>query len=311
VHISVAICTFNPDRALLRRVLDVVAEQVEAVSDAELIIVDNNSTPPLDEWGELSAFRLRLVRQPIPGLTAAREAAIAAASGELLVFVDDDNVLGDGYLAVVRRLFAQNPRVGVVGGSVVPEYNGTPPRIGDFESCLAVRRHARETWIETVGPPYSDHFPIGAGIAVRRELATAYVADCAETTRIEGHMGEALTSGEDLDLDLFALSRGQTLLVSGELSLTHVIARTRTEPAYLERLVAGSIHGSLALERKWSARFEGPLFPMFSLSLPGLIARLVVAAATKRGSLRYRLRYRMFAALTRIRLSRLFARVQL
>jgi GT2 family glycosyltransferase len=310
VHLSVAICTHNPDRAVLRRVLDAIAEQVEAIEDAEAIVVDNNSTPPLDQWERLSTYRFRQVRQPLPGLTAAREAAIAASTGEILIFIDDDNILGDGYLDVVRRLFAQNPHVGVLGGSVVPEYEGQPPRIGEFESSLAVRRYASDTWIETAAPPYSDHFPIGAGIAVRRELAVEYVADCFQTMRIEGHMGDALTSGEDVDLDLFVLSRGLTLVISGELSITHVIGRARTEPAYLERLIVGAIEGGLALEEKWSPRFgQQPLFPMFSLSLPSLLARLVVAAVTRPCSLRYRLRYRVFATLTRIRVARLLAGV--
>jgi glycosyltransferase involved in cell wall biosynthesis len=305
MRLSVAICTYNPDRALLRRVIDAADTQIAALGESELLLIDNNSSPSLREWEELAAYPLRLIRETTPGLTAARETAIREAVGEIIVFVDDDNVLGDGYLETVCHIFARNPSVGVVGGSIVPEYEVELPHIGDFEACLAVRRYAQGTWIETAAPPYSDFFPIGAGLAVRRELAAAYVIDSAAFGRIEGHQGNALTSGEDVDLDLFVLSQDRTLVIDGGLTLSHVIGRHRTEKAYLEPLVVGNIEGSVAHEKKWAPRFGQSEFPMFSLSLPGLVFKTAVAATTKRLSLHSYLRYRMFMTLTRLRLDAL------
>src|SRR6516165_7404390 len=93
VELSVIICTNNPLEEHLRRTLEALRAQTVSTSRWELLIIDNASEPPVDA-GDLSWHpRARVISETIPGLSFARVRGIREAIGDLLVFVDDDNVL--------------------------------------------------------------------------------------------------------------------------------------------------------------------------------------------------------------------------
>jgi len=304
MKVTVAICAYNPQTDTMCRALDAIVGQLGEVPSAEIIVVDNNSSPPLAERAYLSAYPIHLVHEPTPGLTAAREAVIRNAQGDVIVFVDDDNILGKHYLATVVEVFSADPQLGLLGGRIVPEYDTPPPKwFSEFEPWLAVRHYAPELHVETTEPPYSEYFPVGAGLATRRDLALAYQEDCAKTMRIEGRRGSALSSGEDLDLGLFVLSRGSKLAVTGALNLTHVISSERVDSAYLERLAVGNIKSTLELERKWSPRFGRSVYPMFSMPLVSLLVRASAAAILGLCSPRYKIKRCVYTTLARVRFS--------
>lgn len=87
--ISVIIPTYN--RAyLIREAIDSVLGQTNP--NLELIVVDDGST---DETAEVLARygeRVRVIRQENRGVSAARNAGIAAASGEWIAFLDSDDL---------------------------------------------------------------------------------------------------------------------------------------------------------------------------------------------------------------------------
>jgi glycosyltransferase involved in cell wall biosynthesis len=306
MQLTVAICTYNPSRDNLTRALDAVVDQLADVSPAEILVVDNNSSPPLAECQYLLGYPLRLIREPKPGLTAAREAVARNAEGDVIVFVDDDNILGEHYLAKAVEAFAADPQLGLLGGSVVPEYAIDPPKwFDEFAPWLAIRPYPPESHIETIELPLTEPtkcFPVGAGFATRRELAIAYQADCARTARIEGRRGGALSSGEDLDLGLFVLSQGSKLLITGALRLTHVIPPGRIRSGYLKRLAVGKVKSTQELDRKWSPRFGRPVYPIFYMPMASILARAVAAALLGLYSPRYRIKRCIYTALIRARL---------
>lgn len=96
IRISTIIVTYKRDEALINS-LERLREIVSGRQDHELILVDNNA----DEVGRqslLSAFsKGRLVRcDQNLGVAAGRNAGIAAAKGDILVFIDDDALLDGG-----------------------------------------------------------------------------------------------------------------------------------------------------------------------------------------------------------------------
>jgi glycosyltransferase involved in cell wall biosynthesis len=307
MRLAVVMCTYNPRHEIMLRALDAIVDQINDVSTAEIVVVDNNSDPPLAERGYLTNYPIRLIREPRPGLTAAREAAIDNTQADLIVFVDDDNILERGYLSMVVQEFAAEPKLGLLGGRIVPEYEGPPAKwFGEFESWLAVRPYSPGLRIETTKlpntPPYAKYFPVGAGFATRRDLAVAHKAHCLETTRIEGRKGQVLSSGEDLDFGFFVLSQGYKLVVTGALSVTHVIGSGRLRVEYLQRLAAGSIRSAWTLNEKWSPRFDRQIYPMLSMPMVNILARAMVAAALGLGLHRYRIKRCVYTTLVRARL---------
>lgn len=124
---SVIICTYRMNERLANAIRS-VAHQTMPSDEYEVIVVNNN--PANQGIVALIAQlrerhfggdpeRLRLVVCPIPGLSAARNAGIAAARGEYLCFIDDDAVAQPDWLQLVCEAFDQHPDTGVVGGHIV------------------------------------------------------------------------------------------------------------------------------------------------------------------------------------------------
>ena len=302
MQLTVALCTYNPRPDLITRSIHSVVSQLGDLGDSvEFLIVDNNSDPPLRSADYIQGFPVEIIREPVPGLTAARETAIRRARGRVILFLDDDNILSGGYLKAVIEAF-RDSRLGVLGGSIVPEYESSPPRwLSAFEPQLAIRRRPSTVALETAGLPYTDNFPIGAGFSMVREVALAYLADSATAGRIEGRKGAALSSGEDLDIDLFALSIGYKLKIDGALSLIHVIPARRLTEEYISELMISSLRSSSALDAKWRTRFGTPIFPYLHGSRVGALSRVAVFRLLSPLSAHYRVKRRLWTEISRLR----------
>src|SRR5438477_701508 len=92
-EVSVVICTKDPVEHIFARTLDSIDRQTLSKQRFELIVVDNNSNPPLDAAKLQGGHAIEpiIVREPQQGLSQARCAGIAVARADLFVFVDDDN----------------------------------------------------------------------------------------------------------------------------------------------------------------------------------------------------------------------------
>jgi GT2 family glycosyltransferase len=119
--LSVLIAT--KDRAAdLRECLGSVLSQEPR--PGEVIIVDQSVRPQRDSLGTLfahSGVPLRYDYAPeLPGLTHARNRALAQAWGDVLLFLDDDVVLAPGYLRALLDVFDSDPdgRIGGVSGLI-------------------------------------------------------------------------------------------------------------------------------------------------------------------------------------------------
>lgn len=118
VRVSIVIPTCNrPDD--LRRCL--AAVQPERRSRAvEVIVIDNRPGPASQSRQVVDEFEdIVFVEEPRPGLSYARNAGFAAATGEILIAIDDDVTVTEGWL---ERLMAPFHRqeVAAVTGHVLP-----------------------------------------------------------------------------------------------------------------------------------------------------------------------------------------------
>ncbi|MCW2716537.1 glycosyltransferase [Pseudonocardia sp.] len=102
------------------------------VSRVEVVVVDNRPTVPSpDPLPELvGRFRgARIVRQSFPGIAAARNAGVAAAQGEIVVFTDDDAQVDPVWLRAIASRFALHPEESAVTGLVLPSELETPAQM--------------------------------------------------------------------------------------------------------------------------------------------------------------------------------------
>src|SRR5438477_11180742 len=122
---SVVVCTHNPNPALFSRVLKAISAFTHR--SFELIIVDNDSKTPVSEMGEvktlLNSVPYKIISEKDPGLTNARIAGNTAASGDWLVWIDDDNEPASDYLDALQKLIEQYPQAGCWGpGHITVDY---------------------------------------------------------------------------------------------------------------------------------------------------------------------------------------------
>jgi hypothetical protein len=125
VQVSILIPTYKrPD--LLRRALLACAAQLGVnFTHVEILVVDNDpeaSARPLleeikDGW---HGPNLLGFNEPRPGISHARNTAVAMARGRYLVFLDDDQCPTHGWLAALLKT-AQTTGAGAVFGPVTPQ----------------------------------------------------------------------------------------------------------------------------------------------------------------------------------------------
>jgi len=248
--VSVVICTHNPRADYLRRTIAGLRAQTMPLDRWELLLIDNASTEPVAATWDLSWHpHGRHIHESEVGLTAARLRGIREARGELLVFVDDDNVLAPDYLAVAARIMSVFPYLGVWGaGRLEPEFETEPPlEIVPRLSLLALRTVPAVRWSNN--PNDDDCIPWGAGLCVTRPVADLYpkLVGLLKATTVLGRKGQQLLSGED---NLFSWASARLGLGFGlfpELGITHLISSGRLTRRYFVRLIHGHAfsHGIL------------------------------------------------------------------
>ncbi|MGE0191514.1 MAG: glycosyltransferase family 2 protein [Planctomycetota bacterium] len=184
LDLSVLICTARRPDSLLRTLTSMAAAHAPRGA-WEVVVVDN--APARGEVRAIvDGFRDRLpvraAREPVPGLSHARNRAVAEAYGRLLVFADDDVTVAPGWLRVYERALAELPHVAVFGGPIVPVFERASPRWVE-----AIRRYAptSHAWLEPEGPvriaPLGEDGiqPFGANFALRADVLSAAPFDPA------------------------------------------------------------------------------------------------------------------------------------
>jgi len=283
LSISVVICTHNPREAYLRRVLDALRAQTLPVEQWELLLVDNASAQPLAPVWDLSWHpRASHLREEKVGLTHARLCGIAAAQGELLVFVDDDNLLRADYLQAALTLGIDYPQLGAWSGSCVAEYETEPaPELRPWLlSVLVVETFTMSFWAKL--PTGNLAVPSGAGMVVRRQVASHYreLVSNDPVRRALGRSGSHLGGGEDSDMALSGFALGFGCGRFPELELIHLIPSTRLTLAYFAGVHEGFGYSGEVLNAIHS---RSEFFPgqIHSGSLRLLLLRVILLVTRK------------------------------
>jgi hypothetical protein len=164
-EVSVIVSTRNRGASLLR-----CLEQIAAIrSDAawELVVVDNGSSDETPEVLRSFAARvpiaMRIVTEPMPGLSRGRNAGVRAARGRILVFTDDDCYVRPDLVDQYRRIFA-DPAIGFAGGRILlHDRSDYPLTINESNEELRFQR----------GRPVPCGIIQGANFAARRAALSA------------------------------------------------------------------------------------------------------------------------------------------
>lgn len=252
-HLSVIICTHNAREDYLGRCIGALHGQSLAKDQWELVVVDNLSDAPLAPRIDLGWHpRAWIVREETLGLTPARLRGIRETGGEILVFVDDDNVLDPDYLETALAVARDKPFLGAWSGQCRPTFETKPPAwTRRYWGNLCIRMFDNDAWSNL--PRMAETMPAGAGLCVRRLVALRYVELHERGVRAIqlDRTGGSLLSGGDQDLAACASDFGLGLGLIARLKLDHLIPPERLTAMYLTRLSEGITLSGTLLDAYW------------------------------------------------------------
>ncbi|REE73189.1 glycosyl transferase family 2 [Rhodococcus wratislaviensis] len=213
VPVTVVVCTrdrVSMLRAALRSVLAV------DYPSFDVLVVDN--APRTDATRQyvlgLADPRVRLIREPLPGLSRARNTGLSAATGDIVAYTDDDVVVDRHWLSALVDGFGRGPSVSCVSG-MVPAGEIRTPAQAYFDRRVGWSDSTDARVFDWAKPPADvPLFPFtvrcygtGANFAVERDVV-----------RRLGGFDEALGAGaptgggEDIDMFFRILRSGRQLV---------------------------------------------------------------------------------------------------
>jgi glycosyltransferase involved in cell wall biosynthesis len=296
--ISVAICTWNRERLLTGTLESLCRARPLEKLALEVVVILNNCT---DHSGDVvDRFRTRLPivceAEPRPGLSHARNKAIDVASGDVIVWIDDDVRVEPDWLRGYESAFLQWPQASIFGGAILPEFEGrTPAWLSEaWHLCDSVFAARRVPEADAPILPDDKYPPYGANFAVRTAVQRRFRYD----GRLGARPGGLVMTGEETEVIRAIFGDGGTgrwvrsavvhHVMPPERQTIHAIRayyercgylaekrfhRTGFRPSFIDRLRdSGMVIGSDARFR-WLRAFARP-----TRWVPAL-----VAAATARG----------------------------
>jgi glycosyltransferase involved in cell wall biosynthesis len=152
--VTIVVASYNGERFLREALESAFAQDYDSF---EVVLVDDGSE---DGTAEIAtSFPLRYVWQDNAGLPAARNAGLARAQGELIAFLDDDDVLPPDKLRMQADYLDRHPDIGCVLGrqewiiedGVEPPTLRRDPLYGELGGIQMVSAMMRKRVIDDVG----------------------------------------------------------------------------------------------------------------------------------------------------------------
>jgi glycosyltransferase involved in cell wall biosynthesis len=227
--VSIVICTRDRPQSLRRVLASLTELALPPGLSWEVLLVDNGQVHPVAETAApfADSLPIRLAAEPVPGITHARNRAVAEAWGRYLVWTDDDVEVDADWLAAYLEAFATFPKAALFGGAASPVFESPKQRWMDqFQDLLApmLAKRSPETTspIDPHDPPYGLNFATETAAIRRFGFDPAY-----------GRAPGRTLAGEETDLFRRMLAGGCEGRWVPTARVRHMIPPNRQTVAYL------------------------------------------------------------------------------
>jgi glycosyltransferase involved in cell wall biosynthesis len=233
VFIDIVICTYN-NAELLDRTLKAIAQQkITSSINWSVLVVNNNSTDKtmavVEEYIQSGLFPLKVVLEPIQGLTPARLCGVKHTTGDWIAFVDDDCLLAEDWIEQTAKFALENPNCGAFGGKVILDWQTPPPTfVLNYGWCFAEQDYGEV--------PKKIPGLVGAGLVINRTALTD--TGWIDKPLLQDRVGKKLISGGDVELGL-RIAAKYDLWYYPKCQLRHIIPAYRTSIDYLKKMNYG------------------------------------------------------------------------
>src|SRR5690606_27163149 len=223
--VSVIICCYNSVKRLAETLRHLALQEVPSDIPWEIIVVNNASTDDTvhvaaQEWSQYNlSIPFRIVDQPKPGLSNARDKGFEAAEYEYCLFCDDDNWLQSDYVRIAFETMESDPMIGAVGGEAVPIFEVEPKEwLEAAISSLAIGPQGK------IDSNYTSSL-YGAGVAIRKEVYFK-IKDVHQFI-LNDRIGKKQTTGQDTELSYLIRIWGYKLMFNESCRLYHYLPKER------------------------------------------------------------------------------------
>lgn len=237
MRVTVAICTWNRCEVLRQGLEQMTRLIIPNRVEWELLLVNNSCTDATDAVAKNFSGRLPLhyLREPQPGLSRARNAAVREAGGRYILWTDDDTLVDERWLASYVEAFDRWPDAVFFGGPVLPMFTVPPPHWlkqawPNLKTAYAERNLSDEPFRMTA----ADRFPFGANYAVRMAEHRNYRYDLS----LGHHLTSRIGGEETALLSALMTAGGSGWWVPGA-QVRHLISPERMTIRYIREYFVG------------------------------------------------------------------------
>lgn len=242
MDISIIICTYNPEERIFSRCLHAVQNFTRGNLKVEVLLIDNNSVPKLNEVDYVKQFlttcpNAKYIAAIDPGLTYARIAGFKHAIAPVIIFFDDDNEPDENYLVAVHEILSKRKEIGVIGpGTIHVDFIDGSNKWLETKRPLFQEINLSAERYDNDLSRYQDFYPYGTGLVIRREVMQEYLDVVIHQAEISDRKGNSLISGGDKQIVWGGLKMGYLAGRTPSLKLNHIISQSRTSEGYIKRL---------------------------------------------------------------------------
>jgi succinoglycan biosynthesis protein ExoM len=193
-NITVCICTFQRLEMLRNLLQDLRQQETEDLFTYSVLVVDNDhkrsASGVVEEFAAAGSVATRYCVQPEQNISLARNMAIENATGDFVVFIDDDESPIQNWLVTLYKTCIESNADGALG-PVHPRFDQTPPK-----------------WF--VAGKFSERptYPTGFEIDWRKGRTGNTLLKCSVFDEIKEPFRPEFRTGEDQDFFRRAIEKG-------------------------------------------------------------------------------------------------------
>jgi len=240
LDMTVAIPTYN-GASRLPKVLEKLQNQTGTEGiNWEILIVDNNSSDDTAKvvehyqrnWPQ--QVPLKYILEPEQGAAFARLRAVREARGELIGFLDDDNLPDPNWVAAACAFGKSHPDAGAYSGQIHGEFEvKVPEHFEQIKQFLAIREHGPTPHLFD---PDHLRLPPAASLVVRTK---AWRESVPLRPTLTGKLPGVMVQGDDYEPLLYLHKAGWEIWYAPTMETYHQIPHWRLEREYLLSLSRG------------------------------------------------------------------------
>lgn len=285
IDITVAIPTYNGAKRL-PIVLEKLRSQTNTEQIAwEILIVDNNSkdnTAKVIQDYQLNwpnHIPLRYSFEAEQGAAFARLRAVREAKGELIGFLDDDNLPKEDWIIQAYNFAKNHPKAGAFSGQIHGEFEVKPPKNFErIQAFLAIREHGTNPHLFN---PDNLQLPPAASLVIRKK---AWCESVPSRPKLSGKLPGLMVQGDDYEPLLYMHKAGWEIWYHPDLHSYHQIPHWRLEKDYLLSISRGCGLATCQLRMINAEPWEKPI--IIARTLLGNTRRVLLHYIKYRGQLK-------------------------